>query len=64
MVDSGASKTSTPHKSDFVELHPLSGLVVDDNTEDCSIEGKAIGEFTAVAEDGTEISLRDQAHSV
>ena len=28
VVDSGASRTSTPHKSDFVEFHPSSGLVM------------------------------------
>ena len=37
VVDSGASRTSTPHKSDFVEFNPSSGLVVDGIVEGCSI---------------------------
>ena len=64
MVDSGTSKTSTPYKSDFIEFHPLSGLVMDGIAEDCSIGGKEICEFTVVAEDGVEVTLRVQAYFV
>ena len=63
MVDSGASKTFTPHKSDSAELHPSSGLAMDGIAEGCSIRGEGICEFAVVAEDGTEITLRVQAHS-
>ena len=37
VVDSGISNASTPHKSDFVEFNPLSGLVMDGIVEGCSI---------------------------
>ena len=61
VVDFGASKASTPCKSDFVEFHPSSGLVMDGIAEGCSIGGKGICEFTTVAKDGTKILLRVQA---
>ena len=61
VVDSGTSKTSTPHKSDFVEFHPLSGLVTDGIVDGRSIRGKGICEFTVVAEDDIEITSRVQA---
>ena len=64
MVDSDACRTSAPHKSDFVELHPSSGSVVDGITEGCSIGGKEVCELTVVDEDGNEISLRVQAYFV
>ena len=44
VVDSDSHRTSTPHKSDFVELHPSSGSVVDGITEGCSIGGKEVCE--------------------
>ena len=61
VVDFDASRTSAPHKSDFVELHPSSGSVVDGITEGCSIGGKEVCELTVVDEDGNEIPLRVQA---
>jgi len=61
VVDSDACRTSAPHKSDFVELHPSSGSVVDGITEGCSIGGKEVCELTVVGEDGTKIPLRVQA---
>jgi len=64
VVDSGASKTSTPHKSDFVELHPLSELVLDGIAEGCSIADEGICKFAAVAKDGSEITLRVQGYFV
>ena len=64
VVDSGASRTSTPHKSDFVEFHPSSGLVMDGIAEGCTIDGEGVCEFGVVAEDGTEITLQVQAYFV
>ena len=63
VVDFGASKTSTPCKSDFVEFHPSSqGLVMDGIVEGCAIGGEGICEFTVVAEDGIKVTLRVQAY--
>ena len=60
VVDSGTSKTFTPHNSDSAKFHPSSGLVVDGIAKGCSIGDKGVCEFAMVAEDSTKITLRVQ----
>ena len=61
VVDSGASKTFAPHKSDSAELQPSSGSVADGIAAGCSIRGERICELAMVTEESTEITLRAQA---
>jgi len=61
VVGSGASRISTPHKSDSAELHPSSGSVADGIVVGCSIRGEGVCELAVAAEESTEITLRAQA---
>ena len=60
MVDSGISKTFTPHKIDSAELHSSSGSVADGIAAGCSIRGKGVCKFAMAAEESTKTNLRAQ----
>ena len=61
VVDSGISKTFTPHKIDSAELHSSSGSVADGIAAGCSIRGKGVCKFAVDAEESTKTNLRAQA---
>ena len=62
VVDSGISKTFTPHKIDSAELRSSSGSVADGiAAAECSIRNEGVCKFGVAAEESTKTNLRAQA---